>query len=75
MRACAEQVGRLALIDEQRLLRLAHDERRASLNLLILGGKTPHQGVIARIRPLDDINKLLTDKTKHNKPPNSNRRH
>ncbi len=53
-----EEVGRLALVDEERDLVLAHDELGAHLDLLVVDRKAPDQRVGRIVEPLDDLDEL-----------------
>jgi hypothetical protein len=61
VRAGAEHVGHLALVDEQRHLRLAHHQLRAGLDLHVLHRIAPGQRAVAFFRPLQDVDELFLD--------------
>jgi hypothetical protein len=61
--ARAERVAELAEVDELHVLRLAHDELRASLDFLVLVGAPVRQGVARVVGPLDDLDELLRMKS------------
>ena len=50
-----------AEVDELRGLRLAHDELRAVLDLLVLVGEAERQRVARVVGPLDDVDELFLD--------------
>ncbi len=56
-----EPIAELAEIDELHGLRLADDELRASLDLLVVVGEPVRQRVARIIRPLDDLDELAAD--------------
>ena len=58
MAARHEDVGDLALIDEQRRLPRTHDELRAVLDLLLRPRETLHHRVARLVEPLDDVDQL-----------------
>ncbi len=53
-----EEVGRLALVDEQGDLVLAHDELGAHLDLLVVDREPPDQRIGRVVEPLDDLDEL-----------------
>src|SRR5207237_5944119 len=53
--------GALALVDEQRGLRLAHGELAALLDLGVAHRETPREDLVAILRPLDDVDELLLE--------------
>ena len=59
--AGAERVAELAQVDELRRLRFADDELRAVLDLLVVVGETPADGVARVVGPLDDVDELCLD--------------
>ena len=59
--ARAEQVAELAEVDELHDLRLAHDELRAPLDLLVIVRKPVRQRVARVVGPLDDLDELAAD--------------
>jgi len=59
VRARPELVSKLAQVDELRDLRLADDELRAVLDLLVLVGEAERKRVARIIGPLDDVDKLF----------------
>jgi hypothetical protein len=56
-----EHVGDLALVDEDRDLALAHGKPGAHLDLVVVAGEAPHDGVAAVVGPLDDVDELALD--------------
>jgi hypothetical protein len=71
VQAGAELVGDLALVDEQRQLRLADGEARAVLDLHVAHRIPVGEHAVAVLRPLDDIDELLAQKVaeRHGSPP------
>src|SRR5205807_134032 len=69
-----EQIGRLALVHEQRRLGLAHGELGALLDLHVAHGEAPGEDLVALLGPLDDVDELLLDEVKktHPAPPRAN---
>ena len=63
--ARAEEVGHVALVDEERHLRLADDELATLLDLEVRRGKAPGQHVVAGLGPLQDVDELLLDEIHH----------
>ena len=61
--AGAENVGDLALVDEDGHLGLTHGELAAVLDLHVLHGIAVSQYAVFRFGPLDDINELLGKET------------
>src|SRR5260370_1187162 len=59
--ARAEEVGHVALVDEERHLRLADDELAALLDLEVRRGEAPGQHVVAGFGPLENVDELLLD--------------
>src|SRR5207244_11300996 len=69
--AGSEQIGRLALVNEERGLGVAHRELGALLDLHVAHGEAPGQDLVAVLGPLDDVDELLLDEVKktHAGPP------
>ena len=63
--AGGEYVGGFAFVHKHRHLRLAHGQAGAVLDFLVGNGKTPYQGFLVGIFPLDDVDELLLDKVEH----------
>nr|WP_264567726.1 hypothetical protein [Rhodoferax antarcticus] len=61
MGAWAEHIGGFALVDKQRHLRFAHHQLPAVLDFHTGHRKAPGQRAVARLGPLNDVNKLLLD--------------
>ena len=63
--AGGEYVGGFAFVHKHRHLRLAHGQAGTVLDFLVGNGKTPYQGFLVGIFPLDDVDELLLDKVEH----------
>jgi hypothetical protein len=59
--ARAEDVGHLALVDEDGHLALAHGERGAVLDLIARHRVAPAEHAVAALGPLEDVDELLLD--------------
>jgi hypothetical protein len=59
-----EEVGRLALVHEERGLRVAHGELRALLDLHVAHREAPGEDLVAVLGPLNDVDELLLDEVK-----------
>ena len=61
MRPRLKHIRKLPLQHKHRHLRFAHDQLRPVFDFILIPRKSPHQRILAVVRPLNDVDQLVAE--------------